>query len=296
MIKKINKVFDKLAKENEEELSQAYITPIDPEYQFSENGIWALIAPMGAGKTRLYLNLITGQQYLSGGPFFEEAVICSTSGKFDVTLKTFVAKITKTKLTMIKDEDLLSWIDDYLEKESRYDAMMSFIDSEFQKPNEEMTDLIVQNRLYSKYNPRTGAIVLDHEKCIQFLARELGKIGWNSYPHRVLLVLDDFASHPLLKSKEFPLPRTLKKLRHYKVTVVICVQTTMSLVRDIKRICSDYVLFPGIGEEDFNNFIKDSTASKFGRKALWAKYQTIKNDHDLMCIYVKAGKVEIISF
>ena len=51
---------------------------------------------------------------------------------------------------------------------------------------------------------------------MRYIVNKLSKYQWKTYPHRCLLILDDFASHPLLRSKETDLSRLLKKLRHFK--------------------------------------------------------------------------------
>ena len=56
-------------------------------------------------------------------------------------------------------------------------------------------------KLIEKFNLNTK------DKLVDFIADTLTEIGWKTYPHRMLLILDDFASHPLLKHKEFPLPK-----------------------------------------------------------------------------------------
>ena len=60
--------------------------------------------------------------------------------------------------------------------------------------------------------------------------------------------------------------RLLKKLRHFNINVIICVHTEKSIPKDIKRTLSDLILFTGIGEEDFNDLIKESPAGIFDRK------------------------------
>ena len=121
---------------------------------------------------------------------------------------------------------------------------MRFVRSNFRDPDDEMIRLIEDNNLNTK------------NKLAEFIANKMIQIGWETYPHKMLLILDDFASHPLLKHKEYPLPSLLKKLRHFHITVIICVQTSMSIPPDITRIMSDCILFSGLSHKDFRTEIK----------------------------------------
>ncbi|EAX70311.1 hypothetical protein TVAG_531530 [Trichomonas vaginalis G3] len=40
------------------------------------------------------------------------------------------------------------------------------------------------------------------QKEIEYISKKLQSYDWKTYPHRCLLILDDFASHPLLKNRE----------------------------------------------------------------------------------------------
>ena len=102
-----------------------------------------------------------------------------------------------------------------------------------------------------------------------------------------------FASHPLLRSKETEMSRLLKKLRHFNINVIICVQTVKSIPKDIKRTLSDIILFPGIGIEDFKDLMKESPASMFDINTLWKEYNSLQSNHDMFTIHLKAKKIII---
>ena len=91
----VDKLFDKLGNKNKEELENAKIKPISNSYPFGQNGICAIIGVMNSGKTYNYLKLAAQQEGIFDEPFFETVVVCSTSGEFDKTMKTFRAAITK---------------------------------------------------------------------------------------------------------------------------------------------------------------------------------------------------------
>ena len=109
-----------------------------------------------------------------------------------------------------------------------------------------------------------------------------------------MLVLDDFANHPLLRSKETEMCRLLKKLRHFNINIIICVQTVKSIPKDIKRTLSDIILFPGISEDDFMELMKESPAGMFDKKLLWSEYHKLKDPRIMFAIHIKAQKIIII--
>jgi len=278
----IDKSFDKIMKEQKQELENAKIKPIHDKLPFAQNGITGLIAPPGSGKTFTYLKLICQQEVLDKDPFFELVVICSTSSKFDKTVESFKEAIKKSKLVCVKDSDLLSWLNKYMRRVLKYNSIINFINSGLKEKNEEIERIEMKHRFKNK------------NKEIEYLGKKLNKYNWKTYPHRCLLIFDDFASHPLIRSKETEMSRLLKKLRHFNINVMICVQTAKSLSKDIKRICTDFILFPGISEDDFMELMKESMAGKFNRKELWNEYHKMTNQHDSFRIHVYANKVLIV--
>ena len=277
----IDDQFNKISKLNKEVLDNALIKPIHEKYPFAQNGICAFIAPMGSGKSYTYLKLIAQQEVLFQEPFYELIVICSTSNRFDETVNTFKVLIKKSKLIAIKDTDLLDYLNKYMRRVLKYNSIIKYINSNFKDINEEL------NRIINKHH------LADSKKLLKYISLKLAYYNWKTYPHRMLLILDDFASHPLLRSKESDLSRLLKKLRHFNINVIICVQTVKSIPKDIKRTLSDIVLFPGISKEDFYDLIKESPASIFNADRLWEEYSNMKDPHGRMNLYIKAHRCAI---
>lgn len=277
----IEKMFSKIGQQNKKELEAALIKPIHEKYPFAQNGICAMIASMGSGKSYNYLKNIAKQEVLFENPFYELVVICSTSAKFDKTVETYKSCITKSKLVHVKDSDLLDWLNKYMRRILKYNSIVAYVNSDCKEENEEITRIFEKHRLTKM------------EKKLKYISEKLVKYGWATYPHRCLLVLDDFASHPLIRSKETEMCRLLKKLRHFNINVIICVQTVKSIPKDIKRTLSDIVLFAGIGEEDFMNLVKESPASVFDRKKIWEEYKKLTNPQSMFAIHVKAKKIVI---
>jgi hypothetical protein len=87
----------------------------------------------------------------------------------------------------------------------------------------------------------------------------------------------------------------LKKLRHFHINVIICVQTVKSIPKDIKRNLSDCLLFTGISEFDFKELIRESSMSCFSFEELWRRYSEIVDKHTVFGIHVAARKVVVTS-
>ena len=278
----IEENFRKVSEKNKVELEMALIKPIHEKYPYAQNGICAMLASMGSGKSYNYLNAIAKQEVLyPDQPFYELVVICSTSAKFDKTVETYKPLIQKSKLVCVKDSDLIFWLNKYMRRILKYNSIINYINNGCKNPNEEIERLFEKRRITKK------------DKQIKYITEKLIKYDWSTYPHRCLLVLDDFANHPLLRSKETEMCRLLKKLRHFNINVIICVQTVKSIPKDIKRTLSDIILFPGIGEEDFMELVKESPAGVFDKKKLWAEYKKISDPHALFAIHIKAKKIII---
>ena len=236
---------------------------------------------MGSGKSYNCLKLIAKQEVLYNEPFYETVLFCSTSGEFYKTVKVFKEAIEKSKFLTIKDTDLLSWLEEYINKVTTYNILMNFVNKGLKNPDEDMQKIITDNNLH---NPR---------KAIEFISKKLKEVGWKTYPHRLLLVCDDFASHPLLKRKEDPLSRMFKKLRHFNINVIIIVQTVKSIPKDLKRNLSDCVIFPGISKIDFFDLIKESSLSCFDPDELWSEYIKINDPQAMYSLHVAARKIVI---
>ena len=266
--REIDKLFDKLSAKNKVQLENAQIKPIHAKYPFAQNGICAFIAPMGSGKSYNYMKLAAQQEVLNDEPFFELIVICSTSAKFDQTVQTFLPSIKKSKIVSVKDTELLDWLNKYMRRILKYNSINEYINTNCKNINEELMRLIMKHNLANK-----------KPKVMKYIINKLMKYNWRTFPHRCLLILDDFANHALLRSKETDLSRLLKKLRHFHINVMICVQTVKSIPKDIKLTLSDIVLFPGISQYDFEDLIKESPASAFDFKKLWDEYNKLKDPH-----------------
>ena len=83
---------------------------------------------MGAGKTYNYLKFAAQQERIYDEPFYEDITICSTSGEFDETVRTFKKSIRKSNLITVQDNDLLQFLNDYIAKSKMYNSLLdSFV-------------------------------------------------------------------------------------------------------------------------------------------------------------------------
>lgn len=282
----IDKQFDATQKKNKY-LKHALLTPIHEKYPYAQNGITAMIASMGSGKTYTYLKLMKQQEVLFDDCFYELIVLCSTSNKFDATVNAFKPLIKKSKLVAIKDSDLLEFLNKYMRRILKFNSLNKFMVNR-KDIDEELERLAEKHKLkLDSTKPK------DVERVVKYVVGKIQKYNWRTFPHRCLLVLDDFAAHPLLRSKENELPRLLKKLRHFNINVIICVQTTRSIPRDIKRILSDCILFPGISRDDFLDLMKEGPFGSFDAEDSYKVYKSLTNKHDRMVFHISAGKIII---
>ena len=227
------------------------------------------------------------QEVLFDDAFYELIVICSTSNKFDATVNAFKGLITKSKLVAIKDTDLLEFLNKYMRRILKFNALNKYMINS-KDVDEEMKRLCDKHKLkLDSTKPK------DVEKLVKYVTNKIEKYQWRTFPHRCLLVLDDFAAHPLLRSKENELPRLLKKLRHFNINVIVCVQTTRSIPRDIKRILSDCIIFPGISRDDFYDLMKEGPFGEFDSDECYKVYKQMSNKHDRMVFHISANRIII---
>lgn len=284
--REIDKQFDETQRKNKY-LKYALLTPIHEKYPYAQNGITAMIASMGSGKTYTYLKLMKQQEVLFDDAFYELIVLCSTSNKFDATVNAFKPLIKKSKLVAIKDTDLLDFLNKYMRRILKFNALNKYMANK-KDVDEEMQRIEEKHKLdLNSTKPK------DIEKVVKYVTGKIEKYQWRTFPHRCLLVLDDFASHPLLRNKENELPRLLKKLRHFNINVIICVQTTRSIPRDIKRILSDCIIFPGISKDDFTDLMVEGPFGNFDIDESYKLYKQMINKHDKMVFHIAANKIVI---
>ena len=288
LIEEVNDTISKTVKKNKEELDMALIKPLKPNYQFSSNGLYLYIGKMGSGKTLEIIKHILITDKISGSDdkskdcntYYNLIVFCSTSQGLDKTVQTFLPKI-KTPVAFVPDTSILGFLKRHIRRKKKYYAIVSFINSELKKTNEEM------KRIFAKHG------LQNRGKKLKYIAQKLLKYNCTNYPLNLLLVLDDFANHPLMRKPDSELVRIITKGRHYNITSILAVQTTKFVVKNCKRMCSDVVLWKGLSEDDWIDLMRELPHS-FDSKQLWEEYHNLQNPHDHLEMHVYANSYKFV--
>ena len=288
MTKSIHKQVDdlmiKTRLKNKDELETALMKPISDDYAFSTNGIYVLLGKPGAGKSDwLWRHILTTELIgieQKNKPYYDLVIMTSTSGALDKTSEAY-KKVSKSHIVYVKDTQLLEFLRKHLKRKLKYYAIVKHIMSKFTEVNEEM------NRLIKKY------ALDDLDDRVRYMTIKLRKYNTNSYPFNTLLVLDDFAGHPLLKKPDSELVRLLTKTRHYNLTVIIAAQTIRFVPLNLKRMATDVILYSNYSDEDFNAVLSQ-TPNSLNKKQALSEYRKLTNPHDHLIINITADRVEFV--
>jgi hypothetical protein len=117
------------------------------------------------------------------------------------------------------------------------------------------------------------------------------KYKFVTYPTNTLLILDDFAGHPLIQKETSPLARIFTKTRHYNLTVIVVCQSWRFVNRNLKRLWTDIVIWKGFSEEDFKNMILQTPTSQ-DWKTLYEQYKVLPDAHASVEIHITADMIE----
>ena len=276
----VDEILEKVRKKNSKELSMALIKPLTKDYQFCSNGIYLFSAPMGAGKSYEIIRHILISERLFDEPYYSLIVFCSTSGGLDKTVQSFLPKI-KTPIAMMPESSLLPFLRRHIKIKKKYYAIIQFMNSNLKKPGQEMTRIITKHGLKKK------------EQQLKYIAEKLLKYGTDRYPANLLLILDDFAGSPLLQQKESELNRILTKTRHYNITCIIAVQTVKFVIKNLKRMLTDAVIWKGLSRDDWDGFFKELSHS-FDEDILWEQYHQLKDSHSRLELHMIANQYKFI--
>ena len=276
VINEANEILEKARKKNAKELSMAVVKPLAKEYPFSTNGIYLFCGKIGSGKSYEVMKHILVTERLFEQPYYSLIVFCSTSGGLDKTVQTFLPKV-KTPICFMPDTSLMPFLRRHIKVKQKYYAMVQFMNSNLKKPSTEMTRIINKHGLKKK------------EDVLKYIAQKLMKYGTNRYPANLLLVLDDFAANPLIQQKESELNRLLTKTRHYNITCIICVQTTKFIIKNLKRMLTDVVLYKGLSEDDWTDLMRELSHS-FDAKSLWLRYHELNDIHSKLFMHLTTNE------
>ena len=276
----VDEILEKVRKKNNKELSYALIKPLSKDYPFCSNGIYLFSGSMGAGKSYEIMRHILISERLFEEPYYSLIVFCSTSGGLDKTVQTFLPKV-KTPIAFVPDTSLMPFLRRHIKVKKKYYAIVQFMNSNLKKPNQEMDRIITKHNLKKK------------EDILKYIAEKLLKYGTDRYPANLLLILDDFASHPLLQQKESELNRLLTKTRHYNITCIIAVQTVKFIIKNLKRMLTDAVIWKGLSRDDWDGFMRELSHS-FDQDLLWNQYHQLQDSHSRLELHMIANKYKFV--
>ena len=271
-------------KKNAQELSYATIEPLSPEWPFSTNGLYFFCGKMGSGKTYTIMKHVLVSERLFDEPYYDTIIFTSTSGTLDKTVGT-MKKDVRTPITYVKDTELMEFLKSHVERKMLFYAVMRFVNSGGTDVDDIMKGILNRMKPYRIVNRER---VYDWGRIGQYLRQLMTTYGFTRYPSNTLLIMDDFAGHPLLSKVESPLARMLTKTRHYNLTAILAVQTWRFVNLNFKRLCTDIVIWKGFSEEDFKNMLTQ-TPNDRNWKELWTEYSALPSPHSHLRLHINAS-------
>lgn len=282
----VDRVIERQLRKNEEELSYALIEPLSPNWLFSTNGVYFFCGKMGSGKTYTIMKHILMTERLFESPYYDTIIFTSTSGSLDKTVSAMKDEV-RTPITYVKDDQLMTYLQSHIENKMRFYSLIRFIKSEGQVIDEMMQQTLQRLNLYRMKGRER---VYDWRRIAQLTVKVMEETKLRRYPSYTLLVMDDFAGHPLLAKVDSPLARMLTKTRHYNITALLAVQTWRFVNLNFKRLCTDIVVWKGFSEEDFKNMITQ-TPNDQNWRSLWSSYSSMESNHSKMTLHIASSTV-----
>ena len=314
---------NRIANKNKQMLNSAMIVPLSPQWKFSTNGLYLLLATAGCGKSRFIIKHILMSEQLFPEPYYNQICYCSTSGELDKTVSMYInEKVIKTPLIEVSDRELMSFLAKHLKRKKKFYSMVQYIQSGYKIINKTLEHSIDKHHFkvmirckkkkvppeqYDMYPVYSQVCVVDNEidigciekinkpRLLSWIIQKFRKYNVTGPVWNLLVVLDDFAGHQLIERKETPLAKMMTKCRHYNTTFIIAVQTSKYVIKNIKRQATDIVLWAGVSEEDFIDLMKEIQYS-YDRDLLWAQYRALTNQKDYLILNIKAQSYEFVPF
>lgn len=285
-IQQVDKIIAREIKKNSKQINNALIEPLDPEYPFSTNGVYFFCARMGGGKTYTIMKHIMITERLFKQPYYDTIIFTSTSGSMDKTVSTLMPQI-KSNILYVKDTQLVQFLEKHLRNKMKWYAVMEFINSEGKECSDLMKHILDKHNMYLMFR---GKKKYDIKRIVQYAKAKSLKYQIKSYPSNTLLVMDDFATNPLLKKVDSPLIGMLTKTRHYHLTGIVVAQTWRFIQLNLKRLCTDIVIWKGFSMEDFQKMVTQTPNSQ-NWKVLWKQYEELPSKHSKMIIHCITDEV-----
>ena len=242
----IERQMNTIASKNRNSLNSAQIVPLHPDWKFSTNGLYLMLATAGCGKSRFIIKHILMSEQLLNEPYYAQICYCSTSGELDKTISTYIhSKVIKTPLIEVPDTQLMAFLSRHLKRKQKYYSMIEYIQSGFKTVTKTLQHSIDKHNLKHKVKLRkkgsqlppdvmdtlpqySSSTVMNNRidtlqiiekvskpKLLGYMMRKMQKYQYNKSVVPLLVILDDFAGHPLIENKRTPLAKMMTKCRHY---------------------------------------------------------------------------------
>ena len=283
-----------------------------------------MLATAGCGKSRFIIKHILMSEQLFDDPYYSQIVYCSTSGELDKTISSYInSKVIKTPLIEVPDNKLMDFLSQHLKRKKKFYSMIEYIQSGFKTINKTLQHSIDKHNLKKRMKMKKASKILDagvydtipiyamgtvhnnrvdvvetiekpsKPKLLKYIMEKFQKYKYNKSVVPILVVLDDFAAHPLIENKRTPLARMMTKCRHYNTTFIIAIQTVKYVIKDIRRQATDLVVWAGLGEEDFMQVFKEIQFS-YDVDSLWQEYRQLTSQKDHLILNCKAHSYRFI--
>lgn len=284
-ILEVDNILNDKSKKNEKELNTALILPFSDDYPFCSNGVYFYCAKMGAGKTyNVIRHIMITDKMNNGDGFYDQIVVSATSGSMDKTSKTFMSEC-KAPVTTVSDTELMPFLMKHVKQKAKYYAISKFIESKMTITSDDMEAII------NKHNLRKENGEFNMRRLSSYILSKLSKYKFSKAPSNTVLILDDFGGHKLLNKPDSPLANFITKVRHYNYTVIIMCQTWRHICLNIRRLCTDFVIFQGYSLDDFEPIIKQSGCTQ-DWKELWDVYKDLISPRSYMELHIVANTVK----
>jgi hypothetical protein len=283
---KIESMMNKELAKKKSILSKSEIKPFKDDYHFSTNGIYLFCGRMGSGKSYTIMKHIFMTEHMFPEEYYDFIIFTSTSGALDKTVETLKSKV-KGKVLYVDDENLLQFLNKHLKHKMKFQSFVKYIEDD--EVDETMQKLIKKHHLDSIIK---GQLRPDPKKMLNYIKMKSQQYGFKKFPINTLLVLDDFAGHPLIKSSTSDLNRLLTKIRHYYLTVILAIQTWTFVPKNFKRTCTDIVVYKGYSIDDFEKIIKETPGS-FNLEAMWNIYSKLDNPHAYIAFHCSTNTFDV---
>ena len=287
VILEVDKILDDNSKRNQKELNSALILPFSNEYPFCTNGVYFFCGKMSSGKTYGVIRHIMITDRLTHDPYYDQIVVSATSGSMDKTSKTFM-KECKSPVIKVSDTELMDFLHKNVRQKAKYYAIMKLINSGLTDISDDMQAII------NKHHLMDSSGEFNMRRLSSYVLAKLSKYPFTKCPSNTILVLDDYGGHKLLNKQDSPLANFITKVRHYNYTVVIMCQTWRHICLNLKRLCTDFVIFQGYSMEDFQTMVTQSGATQPWTE-LWEKYKELISPRSYMRLHIVAGSVEFVN-